>query len=86
MRIDLRQNNLLIFKYPSKEASIMKTNFKKIKSQNNKQNLNPDKQELQEKELSQEEFEEFVSRTGARGSFMIYRSKKKDDELGIDAL
>lgn len=38
------------------------------------------------KELTKEEFEEFVLNSGAKGSFMIYRSDKKDDELGIDEL
>ena len=36
--------------------------------------------------LTKEEFEEFVSKSGAAGSFMIFRSTKKDDELGIDEL
>jgi len=40
----------------------------------------------QNKEMSKEEFEEFVLNSGAKGSFMIYRSDKKDDELGIDEL
>ena len=30
--------------------------------------------------------EEFVEKSGARGSFMVYRTTKKDDELGIDEL
>ena len=37
-------------------------------------------------ELSEEEFEKFVSKSGAAGTFMIFRSTKKDDELGIDEL
>lgn len=40
----------------------------------------------QNKELTKEEFEEFVLNSGAKGSFMIYRSDKKDDELGIEEL
>ena len=40
----------------------------------------------QSKELTPEEFEEYVINSGAKGSFMVYRSKKKDDELGIDTL
>jgi len=36
--------------------------------------------------MSAEEFEEFVIKSGAAGSFMIFRSSKKDDELGIDEL
>ncbi|MEW6044797.1 MAG: hypothetical protein AB1608_11095 [Thermoproteota archaeon] len=41
---------------------------------------------LQDKELSQEEFEEFIVKSGAKGSFMVYRSTKKDDELGLESL
>ena len=37
--------------------------------------------------MSEEEFEEYMSKMGAAGSFMVFRStKKKDDELGIDEL
>ena len=38
------------------------------------------------KDYSQKEFEEFVSKSGAAGSFMIFRSEEKDTELGIDQL
>ena len=63
----------------------MKTNFKKIQSPDNKEVL--DKPDLDsEKELTQEEFEEYVIKSGAKGSFMVYRSKNKKDELGIDEL
>jgi len=59
----------------------MKTNFRKNKN---------DSEEIieknQNKELTPEEFEEYVIKSGARGSFMIYRSKKKDEEMGIDEL
>ena len=37
-------------------------------------------------QLSEEEFEEFVSKAGAAGTFMVFRSTKKDDELGIEEL
>ena len=61
----------------------MKTNFKKIKS-----DLIPDEIPKTEfkRELTPEEFEEFVINSGAKGSFMIYRSKNKDEELGLDEL
>ena len=64
----------------------MKTNFKKIQSPDNKETL--EKPDLEtEKELSQEEFEQYVINSGAKGSFMIYRdSKSEKDELGIDEL
>ena len=38
------------------------------------------------KDLTQKEFEEFISKSGAKGSFMVYRSTKKDEELGLDEL
>jgi hypothetical protein len=38
------------------------------------------------KDLTKEEFEEFVSKSGAAGSFMVFRSNKKDAELGLDEL
>ena len=64
----------------------MKTNFKKIQSPDNKETLEKPNLET-EKELSQEEFEQYVITSGAKGSFMIYRdSKSKKDELGINEL
>jgi len=59
----------------------MKTNFRKIK--NNSEEII---EKNQSKELTPEEFEEYVIKSGARGSFMIYRSKNKDEEMGIDEL
>tara|TARA_Y100000996_G_scaffold388750_1_gene348568 strand:- start:582 stop:758 length:177 start_codon:yes stop_codon:yes gene_type:complete len=58
----------------------MKTNFKKSPDDENSL------PEIEKKELTKEEFEEYISKSGAKGSFMIYRSTKKDDELGIDEL
>jgi len=61
----------------------MKTNFKPknlIESNVNNQN------DIEEKTINQNEFENFVSKSGAKGSFMIFRSKNKKDELGIDQL
>ena len=39
-----------------------------------------------EKEITAEEFEEFIVKSGAAGSFMIFRSEKKESEMGIDEL
>jgi len=65
----------------------MKSNFKKEKKED------PDNltkyAEIKDdatKDLTAEEFEDFIIKSGAKGSFMVYRSKKKDDELGIDKL
>lgn len=38
------------------------------------------------KKTDDEELEEFVIKSGATGSHMIFRSEKKDDELFIDEL
>ena len=61
----------------------MKTNFRKDNSDdtNKDSNLN-----VAKKDLTQEEFEDFIVKSGAKGSFMVYRSDKKDDELGMDEL
>lgn len=61
----------------------MKTNFKKNEETVN-DNSNEDNPE--KKDLTQEEFEEYIAKSGAKGSFMVYRSTKKSDELGLDEL
>jgi len=40
----------------------------------------------EEKEITAEEFEDFIVKSGAAGSFMIFRSEKKETEMGIDEL
>ena len=58
----------------------MKANF------NIKKNKKIKKHKTSE-ELTEEEFEDFVSKSGAAGTFMVFRSKsKKEDEMGIDEL
>lgn len=59
----------------------MKTNFKKSNKITSKNQVKQNK-----KELTKEEFEEFIHKSGAKGSFMVYRSTKKDEELGLDEL
>ena len=63
----------------------MKTNFKK-ETKESSDNLTKYNDKDTEKDLTAEEYEDFILKSGAKGSFMIYRSKKKDDELGIDKL
>ncbi len=58
----------------------MKTNFRKEDKDYKPEETN------ENKELTKEEFEEFMIQSGAKGSFMIYRSDKKDDELGVEEL
>ncbi len=63
----------------------MKTNFKKnnkVKSED-KNMINIDRVN---DNLTKEEFEEYISKSGAKGSFMVYRSTKKEEELGLDEL
>ena len=60
----------------------MKTNFKKNENENIVKKTEP----INQKDLSPEEFEKFIVSSGAKGSFMVYRSPKKDEELGIDSL
>ena len=38
------------------------------------------------KELSQSEFEEFIIKSGASGSFMVFRSDKPEEELGFEEI
>ncbi len=62
----------------------MKTNFRKDTTSSDT-NKNTEK-ETEKKELTKEEFEDYVTKSGAKGSFMIYRSQNKDEELGLDEL
>lgn len=69
----------------------MKTNFKKNKDDSLKSNEKTSDFVIQgnkvpEKKLTKEEFEEYILSSGAKGSFMIYRSDKKDEELGLEEL
>ena len=60
----------------------MKTNYRK----DPEEKLNVNIQTEKTKEFSKEEFEEFMVKSGARGSFMVYRSENKDDELGLEEI
>lgn len=64
----------------------MKSNFKNSKSNNEKKDFAKYDNIDNSKELTAEEFEDFIVKSGAKGSFMIYRSNKSEDELGIDEL
>jgi hypothetical protein len=60
----------------------LKTNFRKeLDNTNVKETL-----DIKNKNATKEEFEDFMIKSGAKGSFMVYRSKDKKDELGIDKL
>lgn len=62
----------------------MKANFKVNKETKNSES---NSQTSDNKEISEEEFEDYISKAGAAGSFMIFRSdKNKDDELGLEQI
>lgn len=65
----------------------MKTNFK-ISKEDETKNDNKQVTEVDiKKDLTNEEFEKFIIKAGAAGSFMVFRSdKNEDDELGLDEL
>ena len=62
----------------------MKANFKIIKNEDG--TVVEEKKSKNNDELTEEEFEEYMSKAGAVGSFMVFRSNTKKDELGIDSL
>lgn len=65
---------------------MIKANFKISKNNETKEET-PAKNEIKNtKDLTREEFEEFIIKSGASGSFMVFRSDKKEDELGLDEL
>ena len=63
----------------------MKTNFSHSDKKENDLDIS-DNTKTEQKNLTKEEFEDFIIKSGAAGSFMVFRSDKKDDELGIDEL
>lgn len=63
----------------------MKTNFRKSENDLPPKHNNAETK-IDQKNLTQDEFEEYISKSGAKGSFMVYRSAKKDEELGLDEL
>ncbi|KAF6246742.1 hypothetical protein C6990_06375 [Nitrosopumilus sp. b3] len=63
----------------------MKANFKIKKDE--EQNNNEELSHVENKVINDEEFENYIKKTGAAGSFMVFRNfKKKQDELGIDEI
>ena len=64
----------------------MKANFKISKPDETKTVEHP-LENNERKDITDKEFEEFLVKAGAAGSFMVFRSdKNKDDELGLDEL
>lgn len=63
----------------------MKANFK-ISKTDKEEKMPSENNEKPAKNLSRSEFEDFIIKSGAKGSFMVYRSTKKEDELGLEEL
>ena len=62
----------------------MKANFKIEKDTSTNEDV--PKKSNETDELTEEEFEEYISKAGAAGSFMVFRSNNKKDELGLESL
>jgi len=63
----------------------MKTNFQQNKIvEHPKESLPPKNGD--KKDFTQSEFEEFIIKSGAVGSYMIFRSEKEEEEMGINEL
>ena len=62
----------------------MKSNFKKSEIEEKIDDV--EHTDSDSTNLSKKEFEEFILNSGAKGSFMIFRSDNKDEELGLDEL
>ena len=60
----------------------MKSNFKESTSENYKE-FEIKQDETDTKPLTKDEFENYILDSGAKGSFMIYRSDKKDEEYSV---
>lgn len=65
---------------------MIRANFKISKPAKNEDKKHVNTKMDKEKESAKDEWEEFMSKAGAAGSFMIYRSQKKEDELGLEEL
>ena len=64
----------------------MKANFKISKTDIDVGDKLKSDDSVSKQKFTKEEFEQYIIKSGAVGSFMIYRSNKKDDELGIAQL
>lgn len=67
---------------------MIKANFRisKETKYNEDKSKNSDATEDKKEEITQAEFEQFIIKSGAAGSFMVFRSDKKDDELGLEEI
>jgi len=65
---------------------MIKANFKLTKTSKYDSEKKSEETSEPHKDLTQSEFEDFIIKSGASGSFMVFRSDKKTDELGIEEL
>lgn len=66
---------------------MIKANFKLSKENIGTKDEIKEKDEIENSSnITRQEFEDFVIKSGASGSFMIFRSDKKEEELGLDEL
>ena len=64
---------------------MIKANFKITKTKKHDLEGKTDStHEEPNRDITQAEFEEFIIKSGAAGSFMVFRSDKKEDELGLE--
>ena len=66
---------------------LIKANFKITTAhKHDEEKTNNSMDEEPKRNITQEEFEQFIIKSGAAGSFMVFRSDKKEDELGLEEL
>lgn len=63
---------------------LIRANFKISKDGKNETNTHVEN--TKKDDLTKSEFEEFMMKSGSAGSFMVFRSKKKEEELGLEEL
>lgn len=66
---------------------MIKANFKLSKEVKHDEDEKPNPITTESKrDITQAEFEEYIVKSGASGSFMVFRSQKPEDELGLEEL
>ena len=66
--------------------TLIKANFKISKTSKYDSQEKAKQIDNEAHDITPAEFEEFIIKAGAKGSFMIFRSAKKEDELGLEEL
>jgi len=64
---------------------LLKANFKIKKDDEEEKTIK--QHDTEPRDITEEEFEDYIVKSGAAGSFMVFRNfKKKQDELGLDEI